>query len=157
MNTPLDMISRSFSSPLLGTLLVLLAVSLLAVPLHRLTASGEKPNREATAETVSLSETTHAILRVRILDALEEIEIRTAEDRVLYRADSMKPGEVEDDVEILLEKNELDLHLRARAGEKETAVFITLLPDGYEECTAYAIGSGTMEETLRFRWQLEHE
>lgn len=149
------MIARRFRSPLLGTILVLLALALLAVPLHRLTARGEESGRETRTETAAAAETTRAVLRVRVLDALKDMEIRTTEDQLLYRQESMEPGETEVDVEILLEHNEAELRFQARAGDKDTAVFITLLPDGHEERTAYAIGAGIWEDTLHFHW--EHE
>ncbi len=34
----------------------------------------------------------------------------------------------------------------------ETAVFLTVMPDGYEDQTRYAIGTGRMEEPLRYEW-----
>lgn len=151
------MIARRFRTPLLGTALVLGSLAVLAVPLHRLTArSGETPP-EAIAESKTHSETIRTVLRIRVLDPLEDVVIRTSEDRILHQAETMVPGEVEEDVEILLEEDEFELHLSTRSGEKETAVFITLLPDGHEERTAYAIGSGTWEETLRFHWEHAHE
>ncbi len=151
------MIARRFRSPLLGTALVLIALAVLAVPLHRLTAGGGKTVSEPIAETKSESETTHAVLRIRVMDPLQDLAIRTAQDMVLLQSESMEPGEVEKDVEILLENNGIELHLSTRTGNKETAVFLTLLPDGLEERTAYAIGSGALEESLRFDWEHEHE
>lgn len=155
--TFLDMIARPFRSPLLGTALVLVALAVVAVPLHRLTAHGSKAVGNPTVETTTESETTRTVLRIRALDVLHNFEIRTTKDELVYRAETMEPGETEADVDILLEKESVELHLGARAGDKDTAVFITLLPDGREERTAHAIGSGTIEETLRFAWEHEHE
>lgn len=151
------MIARRFRSPLLGTALVLVGLAVLAVPLHRLTARSGETVRKPPVAMTNESGTTRAVLRIRVLDTLQDWEIRTAEDKVLHRAETMEPGEVEEDVEILLDHEGLELQLSARAGDKETAVFITLLPDGREERTAYAIGFGAMEETLRFHWEHEHE
>jgi hypothetical protein len=48
----------------------------------------------------------------------------------------------------------LDVMLRADfgVGLAETAVFLTVMPDGYEDQTRYAIGTGLIEEPLRFTW-----
>lgn len=151
------MTARPFRSPLLGTALVLAALAVVALPLHRLTAHGGKTADAPVAEIKTDTAHTPAILRIRALDVIHDIEIRSARDLVLYRADTMEPGEIEADVEILLEEEAVELHLGARAGDKETAVFVTLLPDGREERTAYAIGSGALDESLRFEWEHHHE
>jgi hypothetical protein len=151
------MIARQFRSPLLGTALVLMALTALAVPLHRLTARSGEVIREAAADPALHSETTRAVLRIRVLDTLEDVEIRASDDRILHQAKILEPGEVEADAEILLENNKIELHVTAQAGEKETALFITLLPDGHEESTAYVIGSGALDETLLFHWEQQHE
>lgn len=151
------MIARRFRSPLLGTALVLAALAVLAVPLHRLTARRGQTVTDNAAEISSESGTTRTILRVRVLEALENWEIKTTHGHVLHRADLFEPGEMEKDVELLLDQDEVELLLSARAGEKDTAVFVTLLPDGYEERTAYAIGAGLLKETLHFHWEHVHE
>ena len=53
-----------------------------------------------------------------------------------------------------LRPNGLDLTLQADFGEAspETAGFLTVMPDGYEDQTRYAIGTGRLEETLRYEW-----
>lgn len=79
------------------------------------------------------------------------------EGGVLYRSERYEPGETEVDVEIPLEHDSVEIRVRADAGAKETALFITLLPDGLEESTAYAIGSGSLDETLHFHWPHDHE
>jgi hypothetical protein len=38
----------------------------------------------------------------------------------------------------------------------ETAEFLTVMPDGYEEQTRYVTGSGLLEETLRYEWHHAH-
>lgn len=151
------MITRPFRSPLLGTALVLAALAVVALPLRRLTAHGGKAAVTPATEIETNTATTPAILRIRTLDVLHDIEIKTTTDHVLYRADTMEPGEIEADVKILLEEEAVEFHLSARGGAKETAVFVTLLPDGLEERTAYAIGSGELDETLRFAWEHHHE
>lgn len=153
------MIARRFQTPLLGTALVLLALAVVAVPLHRLTAHGGGAMRTGApaAPVEPATAPTHAVLRIRTLDGLRDIRITDSRDQVIHQADAMDAGETESDVNILLEKGSADVHLSARAGEKDTAVFLTLLPDGREERTAYAIGSGTLDETLHFQWEEEHE
>jgi hypothetical protein len=151
------MIARRFRSPLLGTVLVLAALAGLAVPLHRLTARGGDAISRATAEMETESGHIRAVLRVRVLDTVKDWEIRTSQGKLLHRADLLEPGEVEEDVDILLENDQLELLVSAQTGDKDTAVFITLLPDGHEERTAYAIGTGSLEETLHFHWEHQHE
>jgi hypothetical protein len=151
------MIARRFRSPLLGTTLVLAALAMLAVPLHRLTTrSGEALARNAE-ESQPESTATRAVLRVRVLEPLEDWEIKTTNGHVLHRAALLDTGELEEDVEISLDNGHLELLLRAQAGQKETAVFVTLLPEGYEERTAYSIGAGILQDTLHFHWEHEHE
>lgn len=151
------MIPRRFRSPLFGTALVLAALGVVSIPLHRLTAHADKPAAAPDARPDTGSDVTGAILRIRVIDAVHGIAIRTTQQRVLFQADVLEPGEVEQDVEIKLEKESLELQVDANAGDKETAVFVTLLPDGREERTAYAIGSGSIGETLRFQWSTTHE
>ena len=40
--------------------------------------------------------------------------------------------------------------------QSETAVFLTVMPDGREEQTRYATGDGVVEETLRYEWHHAH-
>jgi len=156
MTVHMDMIARRFRSPLLGTALVLLSLSALAVPLHKLTTRGAPVARHAALEKQPAGESIRAVLRVRVLDPLFDWEIRTAQGEVLHRAASIEPGEIEEDVEVFFENDSIDLLINARTNDKETAVFVTLLPDGHEAHTAYAIGSGTIRETLHFHWQHPH-
>lgn len=150
------MIARRFRSPLLGTALVLVALAVLAVPLHRLTARNSgNTDVGTTAETAR--ETTRAVLRIRLLDAWSDLEIQTTEGSTFFHAQSIEPGEIEQDVDILLDNGFIELHICGQTGDKDTAVFVTLLPDGHEERTAYALGSGRIEETLGFEWELHHE
>ena len=155
-----DMIARRFRSPLLGTALVLASLAVVAIPLHRLTAhhGGSAPvPPAAVTSTPPSSATIGAVLRIRTLDPIHDLEIRNSKDEVVFQTTSMEPGETEHDADILLENGNCELHLSARTGDKETAVFLTLLPDGREERTAYTIGSGQLDETLHFHWHEEHE
>lgn len=151
-----SMFFRRFRSPLLGTALVLSALALLAVPLHQLTTSRAEHQKGSTADRKQESKTTRAILRIRVLDAWQDWQITTNEGTIVHRAASIEPGETEVDVEVLLVNEELNLEWSGHTEDKETAVFLTLLPDGREERTAYAIGSGEWRETLNFCWKHDH-
>lgn len=151
------MIPRRLHSPLLGTGLVLAALALLALPLHRLTAEGRSAAGKPSPPppTTAAVDAVPATLRIRTIDPLSSIHIRDDTGRVLYQTTDVQPGEVETSVSLPWHDGKIDLTLRAESGQKETAVFLTLLPDGREERSAHAIGSGPFDEILPFHW--DHE
>ena len=65
-------------------------------------------------------------------------------------------GEEEADVQLLLLDDALELRVEADFGDEshETALFLTVLPDGIEEQTHYLIGSGSLDEILHYEWDL---
>jgi hypothetical protein len=75
---------------------------------------------------------------------------------VIWKLAETPAGDVENDIELQLVEGTLDLTLHVEFGDQagETAVFLTLLPDGLEEQTRHAIGSGSIEESLHFSWPI---
>jgi hypothetical protein len=146
---------RWLHTPLAGTAFVLAGIGVIAIPLHRLT-SATKAQAPAAAQTPAATEdeTLPAVLRLRLLDAVKRVVISNANGAVLWDLADAVPGETEHDVGIKLSGHELELGLRVEFadGENESAAFLTVMPDAHEEQTAYAIGSGRVEETLRYEW-----
>ena len=103
---------------------------------------------------VTEDEALPAVLRLRLLDAAKRVVISDASGAVLWDLADAVPGETERDVGIKLSGHELELVLRVKFadGENESAAFLTVMPDAHEEQTAYAIGTGQIEETLRYEW-----
>jgi hypothetical protein len=151
------MLPRHLHSPLLGTGLVLAALALLALPLHRLTAEGRSAAGTPSPPPLStaVADVVPATLRIHTIDPLSSIHISDEAGCVLYQTIDAQPGEVETNVSLEWHKGKIDLSLRAESGQKETAVFLTLLPDGREERAAHAIGSGSFDEILPFHWSHE--
>lgn len=149
-------------SPLFGTAIVVAVLGLLAIPLHRLTgsepvtlASGAGGSTAGSMETNA----TPAIARVRLLRDARSIELRSDGDTLLWMAENVRAGETEAEIPLEMMEQEAVVHLRAEFADDgaETAVFVTLLPDGLEERTAHAIGGGTLMERLVFTWPHGHD
>ena len=144
--------TRWHDSPLAATAVVLAGLALLAIPLRGLTGlTQEAASVELPVET---DQTMPAVLRVKVLDPVERLVIRTTGGQMLLEAGTMPAGEIEHDAEIPLDDGVCELVLTAEAGEGETAVFLTVMPDGFPDETRYATGSGELEETLRFEWHI---
>lgn len=148
--------TRWHTSPLLATIVVLAGLCLLAVPLHRLTSATPAP-APAVAAVVERAELP-AVLRVKLLAPAREFRVETPDGRVLVEAAPLPAGESERDVVVALDHGVLDLTLRATFADDaaETAVFVTLLPDGHDEQTRFATGAGLIGETLHFEWPHSH-
>jgi hypothetical protein len=144
--------TRWHASPLAGTAGVLAGLALLAIPLRELTGRPQVvPSVAAPVETHQLTPT---VLRLKLLDPVERLAIRTTDGRLLLESEAMPAGESEHDAEIPLDDGVCELVLTATAGDGETAVFLTVMPDGFPDETRYATGSGELEETLRFEWHI---
>lgn len=144
---------RWFASPLAGTALVFLCLAVIAVPLSRLTGGAPavapaKLPQSAAVESGGVP----AVVRVKLLDPAVRFEIATADGAVLLRLDAPVAGESEHDIMVPIAGGVVELRVRAGCGVDETAVFVTLMPDGLEEQTRYLTGSGDIEDTLRFEW-----
>jgi len=146
---------RWLHTPLAGTAFVLVGIGVLAIPLQRLT-SGSKAQAAvaATKPAITDDETLPAVLRLRLLDAAKRVVVSDASGTVLCELADAPSGETEHDVGIQLSGHELELGLRVEFadGTNESAAFLTVMPDAHDEQTAYAIGSGQLEETLRYEW-----
>lgn len=148
-------LKRWLGSPLAGTAVVLAALCLLAVPLRQLTSAPPAPppvQTEATATEIP------AVLRVKLLAPAKRLLIETPDGNVLLDMPQPSAGESEHDALLRFTDGGLDLVLSADFGESpaETAVFLTVMPDGREEQTRYVTGSGLLEETLHYDWHHEH-
>jgi len=152
-----------FSSPLAATAVVCAILAALAIPLRSLTT-----HRVAVALPIAETSVTTAdhgpghvhafsgVLRVRLLKAAESLKVSTTDGKVLWDAAHLAAGEHETDAEFLLIDDALELLVEADFGgvADDTALFITVLPDGVQEITHYAIGSGNIEDILSYEWDL---
>ncbi len=141
---------RWLASPLAGTAAVLLGLGFLAVPLHRLTSA--PPAAQVRVAAVSASEIP-AVLRLRTLAPASIFTLKTSDGKILLELRDLAPGETEHDAVIPFHDGRVELNLVADFADTETAVFLTVMPDGYEDQQRHAIGSGRIEETLRYEWQ----
>lgn len=146
--------SRFPLSPLLGTAGVAAGLALLAIPLQRLTSRPATPAVVAAAPSVPAGSVA-AVLRVKTVDPLERLAVADAQGRILLQATPFAAGESEHDVVIPWDDGVGLLSIEFESA-KETAVFVTLLPEGREDLTRYATGSGACVETLRFEWPGAH-
>jgi len=142
-------------SPLAGTAVVLLVMGLLAIPLRRLTSHPliQPPVTGAAADAPGAA-ATPCLLWFKLLAPAKLLRIATqAGDTVLALTDP-PAGESEHDVRLVFADRRLDLVLHADLGPApaDTAVFLTVMPDGMEPQTRYLIGSGELSETWRFDW-----
>jgi hypothetical protein len=144
---------RWLASPLAGTTAVLAGLSLLAIPLRQLTAPGQVPP-VPSAQAPAPSTEIPAVLRLRLLAPAQHVTCTTATGQLLLDLRDPPVGESEHDARIPFVEGGLDVTIQADFGvsSAETAVFLTIMPDGYEDQTRYVIGSGALEESLRFAW-----
>lgn len=144
---------RWLASPLAGTAAVLAALALLAIPLRHLTSAANAPALPNTA-AVATPGNIPAVLRLRLLAPAKQLVLKTAAGQGLLDMREVAAGESEHDVVMPLADGGLDVLLRADFGASGpvTAVFLTVMPDGYEDQTRYAIGTGLIEQALRYDW-----
>jgi len=146
---------RWLGSPLAGTAGVLAGLCLIAIPLRQLTSA--PPVQSSALPEPSLTEIP-SVLRVKLLVPAKRLLVKTSGGAVLLDMPQASAGESEHDAVLRLDDGGIDLLLTADFGDSpaETAVFLTVMPDGREEQTRYATGSGLLEETLRYEWHHEH-
>lgn len=144
---------RWLASPLVGTAGVLAGLCLLAIPLRKLTSAEPVPQVRVASSAASSKEIA-AVLRLRLLAPAKRLTLKTADGRILLEMENPAAGESEHDAVIPFEDDKVDLTLHADFGEAaaETAVFLTVMPDGYEDQTRYAFGNGVLEDSLVFAW-----
>ncbi|MDP3849682.1 MAG: hypothetical protein Q8Q59_04205 [Luteolibacter sp.] len=148
---------RWLASPLTGTAGVLAGLCLIAIPLRRLTSAAPVAAVQAPSAVVSAAEIP-AVLRLKLLAPARHLTLKSTDGIILLDKPSLPAGESGHDVALRLIDGELDIELHADFGDHaaETAVFLTVMPDGYEEQTRYVTGGGLMDETLRYDWHPAH-
>jgi hypothetical protein len=148
---------RWLTSPLAGTAGVIAGLCLISIPLRQLTSAPPVQAVAASAPVVSADEIP-AVLRVKLLAPARLLRLETADGNTLLDIKNLEAGESEHDVTLRFTDGEIDILLLADFGDhsSETAVFLTVMPDGHEEQTRYATGSGVLEETLRYEWKHAH-
>ncbi len=146
MNRP-----RWLASPLSGTVAVLVGLSLLAIPLRHLTSA---PRHLAAPPSTAPPGTLHTVLRLRLLAPANRLTVTTTTGVTLLDQRNLPAGESEHDAMIPWDATAIDLTLMAEFPTTcaTTAVFLTLMPDGYEDQTRYGIGHPHIDESLRYAW-----
>ena len=96
----------------------------------------------------------YAWITLKLLAPAESVVVKTADGQVIWKLGKTPAGDLETQAPLPLDHGGVDLtvELDFGGGPAETAVFLTLAPDGLEEQTRHAIGSGRIEETLHFAW-----
>ena len=148
---------RWLATPLAGTAGVMLGLCLLAIPLRKLTSAQPVKAEIVSEETATKSDKdqTPGILRLKLLSPAKAVSIKTADDIILLGPLDLEAGETEHDVNLPFDGEELDLILEAELGDaSDSAVFLTVMPDGLEGLTRYVIGSGPVSESLNYEWHV---
>lgn len=144
---------RWLASPLTGTVVVFGCLAVIAVPLSRLTSGAAVVVPAGVPQSVPVEAgRVPAVVRVKLLDPADRLEIVSADGAGLLRLDAPAAGESEHDIVVPSDAGVIELQVRVACGSDETAVFVTLMPDGREEQTRYLTGAGDLEDTLRFEW-----
>jgi len=148
---------RWLTSPLAGTAGVIAGLCLISIPLRQLTSAPPVAAVVPAAAVVSGDEIP-AVIRVKLLAPAKRLRLETGDGAALLDKMNLEAGESEHDAILLFTDDELDIILHADFGDDtaETAVFLTVMPDGHEEQTRYATGGGVLEETLRYEWHHAH-
>jgi hypothetical protein len=148
---------RWLTSPLAGTAGVIAGLCLISIPLRKLTSAPPVAAVMPAGPVVS-GDAIPVVLRMKLLAPARLVRLETAEGKVLLDEKDLESGESEHDVLLRFTDDEIDIRLLADFGDQatETAVFLTVMPDGREEQTRYATGDGVVEETLRYEWPHTH-
>ena len=146
---------RWLTSPLVGTAGVMAGLLLISLPMRKLTSAA--PVALPVPVAAGSSEIP-AVLRLRLLAPAKRVVIATTDGRILLEKIDAPAGESEHDAVLHLVHGETDLELSVESAEEEneTAVFLTVLPDGREEQTGHAIGVGFFEDILHYGWSHAH-
>lgn len=142
---------RWLASPLTGTVGVLTGLGFLAIPLRHITSAKPVVTPHAAVVVESAREIP-AVLRLKLLAPAEHVIVETTDARKLIDLTNQAPGESEHDVTIPFQDGKAELSVRIDLGGTETAAFLTLMPDGYEDQTRYVTGTGEVTETLNYDW-----
>ncbi len=144
---------RWLQSPLAGTACVLAGLGLLAIPLRKLTSAAPSRVMPSAQPAVSSAEIP-AVLRLRLLIPAQRVVVTSADGTVLLDLRDPMAGVSEHDAVIPFAMGQLELDLQADfpIESPATAVFLTVMPDGYEDQTRHAIGNGRMTAPLHYEW-----
>ena len=144
---------KLLTSPLAATAGVLVGLALLAVPLRQITSTA--PLAAPAVADVSSTSALPAWLTLKLLAPAKSVTVKTADGQVIWKLGETPAGDLDSQATLPLDHGVADLTLDLDFGgdPAETAVFLTIAPDGLEEQTRHAIGSGRIEEPLRFNWQ----
>jgi hypothetical protein len=148
---------RWLTSPLAGTAGVIAGLCLISIPLRRLT-SAPPVAAVMPAGPLVASDAIPAVFRLKLLAPARMLRLETTDGETLLDRKNLQAGESEHDVALRLIDGETDIRLVADFGDQasETAVFLTVMPDGHEEQIGYATGDGVVEETLHYEWHHAH-
>jgi hypothetical protein len=148
------MFFKSLHSPLVGTVGVLAALGLLAIPLRHLTSATRAQPIQVDPARPAAAPATPAVLRLKLLTPARTMRVDTEDGVTLLDLTDVPAGESEHDARLPLHDGNLDLSLEVDFGDDalDTAVFLTVMPDAYEEQTRYVIGRGKLDEPLRYDW-----
>lgn len=146
-------------SPLMATLVVCAGLSAIAVPLHELTSRDRPVSVDESSSNLLENDHVHemrGVLRVKLLVPAKSLRVSTTSGDLLWQVVNPPAGESDSEVNLLLVDDGLELLVEADFGDAtgETALFLTVLPDGVEEQTRYAIGSAQVEEIFSYSWDL---
>lgn len=145
---------KLLTSPLSATAGVIAGLALLAIPMRQLTSA--PPMSVPTAAPTQASDVVRTWVKLKLLTPARSVTLSNPAGDVIWKLAETPAGDVETDTGIQLADGTLDLTLNVDFGDHagETAVFLTLLPDGLEEQTRHAIGSGSFDESLHFSWPI---
>lgn len=145
---------KLLTSPLAATAGVLVGLALLSIPLRQITSAA--PMAAQPVAAIAPTNSLPAWLTLKLLTPAKSVSVKTTGGQVLWELAETPAGDLETQAPLPLDQGELDLTVDLDFGDNpaETAAFLTIAPDGLEEQTRHAIGSGRIEESLRFIWQL---
>jgi hypothetical protein len=148
------------TSPLTATAVVCATLAALAIPLRKLTSDRADVAMALSATSVASDHGHHNFpvrIHLRLLADVESIRVSALDGTVLWQAEDLEAGEHDHDVRLHLHDHQVELLVDANFGDLdgETAFFITLVPEGLDEQTRHAIGSGQIEELLDFGWNIQ--
>jgi hypothetical protein len=139
-------------APLKESAVLVAAISLIAWPLHRLTAdpppsADDHEIRVPTDEGAGLLPT---LIQVRAAHAFDAVEIRMGETLVGRIDGPDRSGEIE--LEFDPHGEPLRAEVRFPSGSPETAVRFEVWPEAHETREVTFWGEGEVRETLDFHW-----
>ena len=147
------------TSPLAATAVVFAVLAMLAVPLRQLTTNRavlQVQTAQIGVHDGPADDHVSGVLRVRLLKPAVSVAVVTTGGVTLWRADGLGAGEHEMRVRFFLDDGAIELFIEADFGDADgdTAVFLSVLPDGLQGITHYAIGSGRLDDLMIFEWNL---